>query len=172
MVDLLELLVRRRLPVVLGLSLMLTFSCARGEGPTATAACGDAGASLVGHPVLPPEARHASVSGAASGATQVVSMLAVLADPARFHERSVVMIGYVDVGAERRALFPYREDADIGLIPNGIWLEPNGRNLNSGYAVVRGVIDAADRGHMGMFSAALRLDSLSPYQRGGPGGAW
>jgi hypothetical protein len=90
-----------------------------------------------------------------------VTLLRVLADPDKYHGQEVQLIGYLHLEFEGNGLYLHKEDYDNSIIGNVIWIDPTPEMLkvidriNDKYVVVRGVFDAKDHGHMGLFSGVL-----------------
>lgn len=115
--------------------------------------------------VKPDQAFDQSVIHENSG---LVSLIELLANPAKYHGKQVLVYGVVGLGFEVCGVFP---SYDLALTPaNGIWIEDGipQKYLNlerepgslgtplwlQGY--VAGTFDATMRGHMGMWSGTLK----------------
>ena len=104
-----------------------------------------------------------------------VSIYQLIANPEKYHNRSVVISGYYRVGFELSALFASRDDADYLIGKNSLWvtfsnkdlkLEPTGSNLNrvpkdvsyfdGKYVLMEGIFNKDACGHMGMSSGEIR----------------
>lgn len=89
------------------------------------------------------------------------SLVALIANPERYDGKTVRVIGYAVAEFEGTAVYLHREDHDEGLDSNGLWLElgdacaKKADEFKNGYALLEGVVDAKNTGHMGLWSAAL-----------------
>jgi hypothetical protein len=76
------------------------------------------------------------------------SIYALIADPKRYHEREVSVVGYLDLGFEYAILYPHEADARLWITANGIWVTASDAlwrresELKKKYVVLTGVIDA------------------------------
>ncbi len=90
-----------------------------------------------------------------------VSLIQLIASPERYDGKRVRVEGFALIEFEGNALYFHKEDKDVGLSKNAIWLEvPEEKEtkwkLHSGsYVLVVGTFRAANRGHWDMFSGAL-----------------
>ena len=103
----------------------------------------------------------ASVFAAQASEPIDVSLVQLIADPARYHDREVRIVGYLHLEFEGNALYLHREDFQNSLYKNGIWIDPTGplyasaKANNNSYVLVVGKFSAADTGHMGLWSGAI-----------------
>src|SRR4051812_19524184 len=96
-------------------------------------------------------------AGAAPVAEEV-SIVQLLAIPAKYHGKLVRIIGFLCIEFEGDAVYLHREDYDHVLTQNAIWVDlPDGHDakLHQHYALLEGTFDARDHGHMAMFAGAL-----------------
>jgi hypothetical protein len=96
-----------------------------------------------------------------------VSIVELLANPAQWHEKNIVVIGFAAVGFEHSAIYLHRQDLEAGIMSNGLWLElPSGfasSELAKGeYVLVRGKFDAKAGGHLGGFNGTIRAAHVQP----------
>lgn len=98
------------------------------------------------------------------------SLLQLLADPSRYHDRKVQVLGYCRLEFEGLAIFLHKEDYTYGL-GNMVWLELDLKDITFArrkitYCLVEGTYNAKNRGHLGMFSGAIeqitRYDAWPP----------
>ena len=97
-----------------------------------------------------------------------VSIVELLANPAQWHERNVVVIGFAAVGFEHSAIYLHRQDLDAGIMSNGLWLEFPSDFASSGlakgeYVLVRGKFDAKAGRHLGGFNGTIRASQVQPW---------
>jgi hypothetical protein len=92
----------------------------------------------------------------------LVTLLQVLSNPQKYHGQELQLIGFLHIEFEGDGLYLHKEDFDHGIVGNMIWVhvteEMNKKKdkLNDRYVIIRGVFDANDHGHMGLFSGALK----------------
>lgn len=107
----------------------------------------------------------AAVAEAASAAPAArapldVSMIELIANPARFDGKQVRVTGYLVREFEGDAIYFHRDDYDHGIRRNGLWVTfgKDGADLRCKtlrYAVVQGRFVAKNRGHQGLWSGAI-----------------
>ena len=90
-----------------------------------------------------------------------VSMIELIANPARFHGKVVGVHGYISLGFERSGLYLHEEDSKRRIHRNGlslalpIALERSPECKNESYVMVSGKFNAKNGGHKGMWSGTL-----------------
>jgi hypothetical protein len=90
-----------------------------------------------------------------------VSMVQLIANPREYDGKLVRIIGFVRLEFEGDAVYLHKEDYQHWILKNGLWLDVNDvvnerrGVLNSKYALIEGVFDAKDTGHMGLFSGKI-----------------
>jgi hypothetical protein len=90
-----------------------------------------------------------------------VSMIQLIANPRDYQDKLVRIIGFVRLEFEGDAIYLHKEDYQHSVHKNGLWLDVNDvvtkrrGVLNSKYALVEGMFDAKDTGHMGLFSGKI-----------------
>ena len=88
------------------------------------------------------------------------SMIALVADPERFHGQRIRTIGFVHLEFEGQRICPYELDVRHRL-GNCLWLGvtintiPKGMDINDKYVFVEGTLNARDHGHLGLFIASI-----------------
>jgi hypothetical protein len=91
-----------------------------------------------------------------------VSLLQLLAQPEKYHEKEVLIIGYLHLEFEGHNLYLHKEDYDHGIIGNFIWVNSTEKmltdikRLNNKYVIIKGVFDAKAYGHMGLSAGTLK----------------
>jgi hypothetical protein len=105
-----------------------------------------------------------------------VSLIQLIANPAAFDGKRVLLTGYVVLEAENTAVYLHESDARYGITRNGLWLEvPLGgeshrARFHQRYVLIEGTFNARRRGHRELFSGTLehigRLEVVEP--RPGP----
>jgi hypothetical protein len=99
-----------------------------------------------------------------------VSIVELLANPAQWHDKDVVVIGFAAVGFEHSAIYIHREDIEAGIMSNGLWLDlPNDfppAELDKGaYVLVRGKFNAKAGGHLGGYNGTIRAAKVQFWKR-------
>jgi hypothetical protein len=105
----------------------------------------------------------ASITIPTSGRQPIdVTMVQLIANPEKFDGKLVRVIGFLRLEFEGDALYLHREDYEISILGNGIWVDATpeinkqSKILNMHYVLLEGTFSAKDRGHMGMWSGALK----------------
>ena len=101
-------------------------------------------------------------------ASEKLSLIRVLADPAAVDKRPVVVIGYLHLEFEGQRLCLHREDVENNILTNCVWIDVPQTGgvlaLNERYVVVEGIIRAGSGGHLGSYQASLgeirRIDPM------------
>lgn len=90
-----------------------------------------------------------------------VSIVNLIAAPDRFHGRQVRAIGFCSLEFEGTALYLHRQDDEIGIAKNGVWIDvgwpPSSEymKVKSKYAIIEGVFNAHRRGHFGAYAGSI-----------------
>ena len=109
---------------------------------------------------------------AAHGKACQVSLVSLIANPARFGGKTVQLIGFATFEFEGNAVYLSKEAAQIGDSASAIWLDIDGlaisnpEKLNRRYVLIAGTFDAENRGHVGMFAGTLK--SIIRLEEAGP----
>ena len=101
---------------------------------------------------------------------QEVSVIQLIANPAKFDGKRVRVIGFLRLEFEGNAIYLHREDYEHAIFENSIWLdrpkdfsEKQATKINKKYVICQGTFSAEQHGHTGMFSGSLthitRLES-------------
>ncbi|HVX91537.1 MAG TPA: hypothetical protein VHC20_08080 [Candidatus Paceibacterota bacterium] len=99
------------------------------------------------------------------------ALVAVIADPVRFHGKTVRVSGFFRRGFETSGLFPSR---DLSFSEaNGLWLDwkreamieplpsdPIWRDMKPLWLEVEGVVDAEQHGHLGAWTGAIHATKI------------
>lgn len=101
----------------------------------------------------------------ASSEPITVSLINLIASPDDFHSKKVRVIGVSVIEFEGNSLYLGRDDILNGVTKNSVWLSPNFKALekkeenlaenNGQYALVEGIFNKNNLGHMGLFSGAI-----------------
>ncbi len=92
---------------------------------------------------------------------QNVSIIQLIATPERFHNKFVLVIGFVNLKFEGDAVYLSEEHYKHGLTKDAVWLnltEEIGKNkeqYNGKYCLIMGKFNAKRNGHMGAFSGEI-----------------
>jgi len=100
--------------------LIVTLSaCERYERPPQSS--GESGASVSGG--YDPRCVNVSIrNGEYRCESYRVSIYGLLANPAAWDGKDVVVVGYASIGFEHSAIYPHKEDLDHAIMQNGLWL--------------------------------------------------
>ena len=95
-----------------------------------------------------------------------VSIVQLLATPARYEGRLVQVRGVAHFEFEESALYLHREDADHMNSANGLWLEAGGHDdLSDVFVLVEGRFTARSHGHLGAWPG--EIDHVTRLERAG-----
>jgi hypothetical protein len=98
----------------------------------------------------------------APGASDVVSLIQLIATPAAFDQKRVIVHGYVALEFEHQMMYLNEADAKHGITRNGVWLyvdEETYRNrarFHRQYGLVEGTFDGQRRGHLSLASGSMQ----------------
>ena len=88
-----------------------------------------------------------------------VSLIQLIANPQAYDHKIVRVIGYLRLEFEGDAIYFHREDLDLGMTRNGIWINlpkditPGQMKIvNNQYVICTARFIASRHGHMGLFS--------------------
>ena len=91
-----------------------------------------------------------------------VTLVQLIANPEKFDERLIRVIGFLRLAFEGDVLYLHREDYENAILGNGIWVNVTPEitkervTLNLHYVLLEGVFSSSNRGHMGMWSGAIK----------------
>lgn len=91
-----------------------------------------------------------------------VTLIQLIANPDKFDGRLIRVIGFLRLEFEGNVLYLHREDYENAILGNGIWVDvtpaltKKEAALNMNYVLPEGVFSSGDRGHMGMWSGAIK----------------
>ncbi|MCX6992652.1 MAG: hypothetical protein NT011_05835 [Kiritimatiellaeota bacterium] len=101
-------------------------------------------------------------TGVAHAQSQIhdVSMIQLVASPEKYEGKYVRVMGFLRLKFEGNGLYLHREDYEKSLYKNGVWVhvaetEAN-RKFNMKYVLIEGTFDSKDKGHMGLWSGAIK----------------
>jgi hypothetical protein len=94
----------------------------------------------------------------------ITSLVKLIATPEKFHNKSVTVIGYINVEFEGNGLYIHKEDFENGLYSNGLWInltekqekEIDSLFLNKKYVLIEGTFDKTGNGHLGLWSGEIK----------------
>jgi hypothetical protein len=99
-----------------------------------------------------------------------VSLVALLSSPESYSGKRVRTAGVMRVGFEHSALYLTKEQAELGIIANSVWLNlgaysEDGEELSGRYVEVVGIFDPGDKGHLRGWTASTGdISSLIPLE--------
>jgi len=91
-----------------------------------------------------------------------VTLVQLIANPEKFDGRLIRVIGFLRREFEGDVLYLHREDYENAILGNGIWVNvtpaitKQSAMLNMHYVLLEGVFSSSNRGHMGMWSGAIK----------------
>jgi len=98
-----------------------------------------------------------------------VSIVQLLATPEKFHGKLIRVIGFVHIEFESCAIFLHADDFKYHIYKNAleigvpIWAAKNPKKYNNHYALIEGVFDSTNPGHMGLCNGSIReITRISP----------
>jgi hypothetical protein len=107
---------------------------------------------------LPPNCSEQSPGGGC--AMYDVSIVELIANPAKYDGKRVRLMGYIHFEFEGNGIYLHKDDHQFSLGYNGLWVEWAARATRSSecqdtYALIEGTFRASHRGHMGLRSGAV-----------------
>lgn len=91
-----------------------------------------------------------------------VTMVQLIANSEKFDGRLVRVIGFLRLEFEGNVLYLHREDYENAILGDGVWVDTTAevmkqsKTLNMQYVLIEGTFSSSDRGHMGMWSGAIK----------------
>jgi hypothetical protein len=89
----------------------------------------------------------------------MVSMVDLIANPALFDGRNVLIDGYIHIEFEGRGIYLHKDDYLYGITRNALWLTSAGSvdltKCQDSYASLRGTFRAGVGGHGDFFAGVL-----------------
>ena len=99
----------------------------------------------------------------------LASLLSIIANPERFHGKTVDIVGFVAIEFESSAIYLSEIDRKQGITKNGRWIsrakgiDPS-EKCNFRYCLIRGTFNARSGGHMGHYSGSIEaLEKVLPW---------
>ena len=91
-------------------------------------------------------------------------MINLIANPDKYDEKKVQVIGYLHLEFEGNGLYLHKEDYDHAITKNAIWVDlgskhPEVRDLkqyNDHYVIIGGTYDSHMKGHMSLNSGSIK----------------
>jgi hypothetical protein len=95
---------------------------------------------------------------------QKVSIIALIGSPQKYNGCLVRVIGYVNLEFEGNGIYLHKDDYELGIEKNALWIELEGTNLNPSwakrcnrqYVILEGRFQMENQGHMASFSGAIK----------------
>ncbi|UMQ42923.1 hypothetical protein MKS83_04360 [Chryseobacterium sp. Y16C] len=93
-----------------------------------------------------------------------ISMLRLIVTPEKYHNKTVQIIGYLNLEFEGNAIYFHKEDYENGSSRNGMWVSFNDefakkkdlQKFTKKYVIIVGKFDMNTKGHMGMFGGSIK----------------
>ena len=90
------------------------------------------------------------------------TLLQILANPVKYHNKVVRLIGYLHLKRYDDAVYLHEEDYTHALYGNAIWVDATDdmrnheKKLSDRYVILEGFFDAEKRGPMGAYTGTIR----------------
>jgi hypothetical protein len=99
------------------------------------------------------------------------SIIDLIANPMKYNNRRVRIIGFLNLEFEGNGIYLHREDFEHAISENSIWVNVPAAmtkkqmgEVNLHYVICEGVFHAQSHGHMGMFAGELSdINRLEPW---------
>jgi len=91
-------------------------------------------------------------------AAEQVSIIQLIANPAQYHGKKVIVSGFLNIEFEGTAIYLHRDDCTFSQYSNGLWCSINEAKygkFNRRYVIMEGVFNRDMRGHMGLWSGSI-----------------
>jgi hypothetical protein len=94
-------------------------------------------------------------------AVREVSILQLIATPEKYDGRSVRVTAFLHLEFEGNALYLHREDFENAILANSVAIHLTDvqirafKNLQNGYVIVEGRVNAKEHGHLGIWPGSL-----------------
>lgn len=102
------------------------------------------------------------LSLSAQAKTTDATLLQILADPVKYHQKMVRVIGYLHLKRYDDAIYLHEEDYRHALYGNSLWVDATDdmRNhedrLTDRYVILEGIFDAENHGTLGAHTGTIR----------------
>lgn len=98
-----------------------------------------------------------------------ISLIHLIQNPDKFHERKVRIIGVVCLKFECKAVFVSSEDVKKAVTKNAVWVDVElteaNKRLNGRHVLIEGEFDKNNLGHLRMYSGCLtRVSRLEEWK--------
>ncbi len=106
-----------------------------------------------------------------SGLPETVSLVELIANPAQYDGRAVLVIGFLHLEFEGNELYLHQQDYEEHISKNGIWVDATKEfqgcsgGLNDHYVLMAGLFSARRKGHRSMASGAIAVDRAMTWPR-------
>ncbi|HPA71606.1 MAG TPA: hypothetical protein PKY31_05015 [Spirochaetota bacterium] len=100
----------------------------------------------------------AMMSCALAHASERVSIIQLIANPALYHGKKVIVSGFLNIEFEGTAIYLHRDDCTFSQYSNGLWCSINETRYgkyNKRYVVMEGVFNREMKGHLGLWSGSI-----------------
>ena len=94
--------------------------------------------------------------------TTYVSMIQLLANPEKYHNKKIFVKGFVHLQFESNGVYLHEEDFRKRLSKNAVWLVVNNDDAKENpvtidqYWTIEGTFDATQKGHGGIYSGTIK----------------
>lgn len=90
-----------------------------------------------------------------------ISIIGLIANPEKYHQQVVQVKGYINLEFEACAIYLQKEDHDLSIDKNGIWVEISKSemkkmvDLDKRYVILEGTFDMYNKGHKSAYSGSI-----------------
>jgi hypothetical protein len=103
----------------------------------------------------------------------IVSMIRLIATPEKYHDKEIIVSGYLNLQFEGNAIYIHKQDYENGLTKNGLWVNFSEEvpkvqisDANGKYVMLRGTFDMERTGHFGLWSGTInKIVSVTPLPK-------
>ncbi|MEP0365603.1 MAG: hypothetical protein ABJN36_08975 [Cyclobacteriaceae bacterium] len=99
-----------------------------------------------------------------------ISLIKLIATPEKYHNKEVIVSGFLNLQFEGTAIYLHEDDCQNGLNKNGFWVNFSDNVTkeqlsisNQNYVTLRGTFDMERAGHFGLWSGTIKnITSVTP----------
>jgi hypothetical protein len=92
---------------------------------------------------------------------EIISIINLIATPEKYNGKRVRLIGYLVLYFESSALYLHKDDANMGISKNALWVDVSRsamdslKKYNEHYVLMDGTFNSRAKGHMDIYSGSL-----------------
>lgn len=92
-----------------------------------------------------------------------ISLINLIADPEKYNGRLIRVEGFLNIEFEGTAIYFHKEDCDLGICENAIWMDLSKaditssrfQSLNKKYVLLEGTFESSNKGHFGRYNGTI-----------------